>query len=222
MIFKKRKLILDNEAVAESLKNRRIEKGMDLENISKEINISVKYLQALERGRFDLLPRGVYGKNFLKEYSLFLGIDCKDFLEVFDEEMKFEKEQNRERLFARKVTREQYFLIIPRIIKNFFIILFVAICIVYLGFYVRNIVSPPELTLIDPVNDIVISEYLIEIYGKTDNEAEVKINREIVLLDQFGYFKKEINLKSGINNIEISSKKKYSKENIIYRKVLVR
>ena len=37
------------------------------------------------------------------------------------------------------------------------------------------------------------------------------INNEKVLLDKEGNFKKDINLMLGLNNLEISAKKKYSK-----------
>lgn len=37
--------------------------------------IRVRYLDALETERFELLPAGPYGRSFLREYAEFLGLD---------------------------------------------------------------------------------------------------------------------------------------------------
>ena len=57
--------------------------------------------------------------------------------------------------------------------------------------------------------------------GQSETEAEVKINGELILMDEDGNFSKLINLKKGVNPLEISAKKKYSRENLIIRQVLV-
>jgi hypothetical protein len=59
------------------------------------------------------------------------------------------------------------------------------------------------------------------VVGETEAEAELKINGEMILSNNNGNFSQTINLKSGLNNIIISTKKKYSQENIIIKQVLV-
>jgi len=88
-IFKTNKIVQDNEIVAEILRNRRKEKNISLEKVSQEIDIHIKYLKALESGDFSAMPSGVYGKNFLKEYALFLGINYKELLEILDDKNYF-------------------------------------------------------------------------------------------------------------------------------------
>ncbi len=222
MLFLKKKISPDSELVADILKNTRQEKKIELNDVVKELGINKKYLIALENGRYDLLPKGIYGKNFLREYAIFLGINHEKFLQVFDDSVKYERRDFRKKLFIRKIAKDYQFLVIPKLIKNILIIAFVFVCIMYLGFYIKNIVAPPKLVIIEPGSDISIEEFFINIYGKTDEEAIVTINQENVLTDADGYFRKNIGLITGVNNIEIIAKKKYSEENVIIRKILVK
>jgi len=44
------------ESVGEKLKSTRIEKGLSLDQISRETNISIRYLEALETENFSIFP----------------------------------------------------------------------------------------------------------------------------------------------------------------------
>ena len=81
----------------------------------------------------------------------------------------------------------------------------------YLSWQVKKIISPPYLKIIEPSNNYITKESTISILGETIPEVELKINNENILLDKEGKFKKDINLILGLNNLEISAKKKYSK-----------
>lgn len=212
----------NSEIISEQLKGAREKNKIKITEVSRELGISEKYLQALEEGRFGELPLGVYGKNFLREYSDYLRLNTKELLEIFDTEISGGKEEEtRKNLFSRKIPKSHYFLTIPKIIKNIFIVLVVIICLAYLGVYIKRIIEPPVLT-IDLINDLAIEENYIFINGQTETEAEVLINDELVLIDKEGNFNKKINLKNGLNNITIVSQKKYSRKNIIERKILVK
>lgn len=220
--FSKKNVLPDFEVIAEIFRNTREEKNVSLEEVSQVLGIDIKYLKALEQGRIDRLPKGVYEKNFLREYSSYLGIDPKEILEVYDKNVRHEVENRQKSMFVRKVSGEQYFLLVPRIIKNTLIFCVVLACIVYIGFYLKNIVAAPELVVFEPENNMNIIEHEIEIYGKTEKEVEVEINNKKVLINDEGIFREIINLKTGINNIEVKAKKRYSETNIIKRTILVK
>jgi len=63
------------ENIGEILKNKRLEKGLTLEDVSNLTKIRKKYLEALESGNYNDIPEKVYVKSFLKIYSDFLGLD---------------------------------------------------------------------------------------------------------------------------------------------------
>jgi cytoskeletal protein RodZ len=57
---------------------------LSLEDLSRETNINVRYLKAIEEGNFDVLPRA-YIRMFLKAYGLGVGMDADSVLLRFDE-----------------------------------------------------------------------------------------------------------------------------------------
>ncbi|MFC1678393.1 helix-turn-helix domain-containing protein [Patescibacteria group bacterium] len=219
--FKSSKINLEKERLGDQLRQTREEREIKLRDAAQRTNINQKYLKALEGGRLDKLPAGIYGRNFLKEYSIFLGLDPDKLVELYNKETDEQKDNRKHDPFSKKVLGAQYFLTIPRVIKNLFIIFVLIICVLYLGFYLNNIISPPELVVISPEDNLVTRERHINVNGYTKAETEVIINEEIVLIDEKGYFSKELNLKNGLNTIIIEAKKKYSRTNIVIRKVLV-
>ncbi len=48
---------------------------MTLREISDATNISVRYLEALEESRFDILPAPVFARGFLRQYARYVGLD---------------------------------------------------------------------------------------------------------------------------------------------------
>jgi len=218
-LFKHKKITLNNETLGEQLSSARKKRKESLKKISQELKINEKYLEALEKGDFNQLPKGLYAESFLKEYSFYLGLNIQDVLELFQAE-KQDKSQNK-KIFIQKSVQNQYFLSLPKIFKNLFIIVLVVLCLTYIGHYINNIISPPQLLISYPLNDLHTKNHSIIIKGKSDPEAEVNINGKKILLNQDGSFNLSINLKNGLNNINIIAQKKYSKKNIITRKVIL-
>jgi transcriptional regulator with XRE-family HTH domain len=68
------------------LRYQREQRKLDLENISEELKVKLDYLQAMEQGRFDLLPSGFYRRSFLKAYAEYLKLDVDEMLRVLDEQ----------------------------------------------------------------------------------------------------------------------------------------
>ena len=63
------------ETVGKLLKEKRLEKGLILDDVADIIKIRKKYLEAIESGNYGEIPDKVYTKSFLKIYSEFLGLD---------------------------------------------------------------------------------------------------------------------------------------------------
>ena len=78
------KRLAANDGFGEKLRQARLFKNMKLEDISRRINISVKYLRALEEENFNNLPNGLYRKNFLKEYANYLKLDSLELIKQLE------------------------------------------------------------------------------------------------------------------------------------------
>lgn len=213
------KRLPQEETLGEKLRQARRYKNLKIEDIAKKIKIRTKYLVALEEEHFDNLPTGLYGKNFLKEYALFLGLNPKELLDNLTEQSFAGQENNP---FSQKIVKKNKFIVFPKIIKNILIAAAVLACFLYLIFYFKRIISPPKLIISQPEKNLLISENYITVSGQTEPEAEVRINAEPVLNNHNGYFSQTVNLKKGLNNIVIKSKKKYSREQTVTRQILVK
>lgn len=74
------------ESIGDILKNRRIEKGMDLAAAHEATKITRQNLAALEEDRFDAFPNRVYARAFLRDYANLLDIDSNELLERYETE----------------------------------------------------------------------------------------------------------------------------------------
>jgi len=215
--FIPKKLPLE-ETVGEKLRQARSYKNLKIEDAAKKLNIRSEYLSALEEESFEKLPAGLYGKNFLKEYAKFLGLKPRDLLKNWQEASNNGSDPDP---FSQKIVKKNKFIIFPKIIRNFLIIMAILICFLYLVFYFKKIVFPPDLVITQPDKNLLIKDSSIVVSGQTEKEAEVKINGAVVLNNQDGYFSQNVNLKKGLNNITITAQKKYSREKTIIRQILV-
>jgi cytoskeleton protein RodZ len=70
------------------LRQTREEKGVDLEKVSHETRIRVRFLEALEQENYDELPTPGHVHGFLRNYALYLGLDLEEVQALYDAENK--------------------------------------------------------------------------------------------------------------------------------------
>lgn len=211
------KTLAKEERAGEKLRRTREEKNIPLEKIAKKLNIRCDYLLALENEEYNLLPSGLYGRQFLKEYCRFLRLDIKKILPL----TPFTEEKSETNPFSQKILKKSKFLVFPKLIRNIGLILLFLICLLYLFLYFRRLVSPPSLNVDYPDKNLVTKELSLTIKGRSEPETEITINSASIMSDQDGNFSQEIKLRRGLNDLTISAKKKYGQESVIQRQILV-
>jgi len=72
------------ETLGEELHKRRQEKQISLHDIAAETRINVKFLEAMEQGKFAILPQ-TYVRAFLREYAEAVGMKAGDVMKMYDE-----------------------------------------------------------------------------------------------------------------------------------------
>lgn len=77
--------------IGEKLKNKRLEKGISIEEIQKKTKIRTKYLQAIEENNFDIIPGTVYAKAFIKEYARQLNLDEREIIDEYQKIVNVKK-----------------------------------------------------------------------------------------------------------------------------------
>jgi len=71
------------ESLGEKLKTARLEKGLNFDQISRETNISLRYLEALEAENFGIFPSEPYIIGFLRNYSAYLDLDIQKTISLY-------------------------------------------------------------------------------------------------------------------------------------------
>lgn len=65
-------------SVGETFRRERLRRDLKLGDISRELRISVRFLQAIEDEDFDKLPGGVFARSFVRQYAGYLGLDADE------------------------------------------------------------------------------------------------------------------------------------------------
>lgn len=86
------------------LRRQRELREISLREIADVTKISIRYLEALEQDRFDVLPAPVFAKGFLREYARYVGLDPDEVVNSYltaqkevepDEEPEIRRNQRR-------------------------------------------------------------------------------------------------------------------------------
>ena len=65
-------------SIGETLRRERLKRNLELEEISRELKISSRLLEAIEEEKFEKLPGGVFTKSFVRQYARALGLDDEE------------------------------------------------------------------------------------------------------------------------------------------------
>ncbi len=65
--------------VGQKLREARIRQGREIKPIADELRISSRYIQAIEAENWDQLPSGFFGRSFIRQYAVVLGLDPTEY-----------------------------------------------------------------------------------------------------------------------------------------------
>jgi len=71
------------ESLGEKFKNTRLEKGLSHDQISRETNISIRFLEAMENENFSVFPGEPYIIGFLRNYAAYLDLDVQKIVSLY-------------------------------------------------------------------------------------------------------------------------------------------
>ncbi len=76
------------ESPGKILKKEREMRNISLERICSFTKIKEHHIEAIEEGRYELLPHTLYVKGYLKSYAKYLALDEKDILHLYENYLK--------------------------------------------------------------------------------------------------------------------------------------
>jgi cytoskeletal protein RodZ len=112
------------------LQRAREEKGITLDDIQRITKIQRRYLEAIERGHFHVLPGHFYARAFVKSYAEAVGLDPNHIMSHFQADLPAQPPQEQvERLRRRRVVAANNPLQAGRWLTKTLLVLFIALII---------------------------------------------------------------------------------------------
>ena len=194
------------KTVGEIIHSERLKKEITLEKLSHLTKIDIKYLEAIEKNAFHLLPSETFTKGFIRNISLRLDRNPDELVAIFrrdyrqSDQLTQPKSQSVKR---NKINFEpnQYLPYIAGIV----------IFLIYLGFQFRAVLTPPELVVQKPEsNSIVASPF--EISGTTSVDSSISIGEDVKIRpDDSGQFTAKISLPLGETELAVKATNRFGR-----------
>ncbi|MDP3986120.1 MAG: helix-turn-helix domain-containing protein [Candidatus Veblenbacteria bacterium] len=199
--------------VGEELEEARLAKHLTLPHLAKRLNIPVQYLTALEAGEWEALPRGDYGRYFLRQYARFLGLDAEKLLQQYPGPNVRHVVQP-----PRRAPVNPSRAVHP--LRRLLLVLVGLGVLAYLAVAARATFLPPQLTLSSPASDGSTTSPMVTVAGVTQTGTEVAVNGEAVEVMESGRFTASVSLRPGFNTLTVTARKSLSGQTTLTRRIL--
>jgi len=181
----------DKQTVGEFFREVRKEKGISIDEISRETNISKKYLEAIESDNFEIFPGETYIMGFISNYADALELDRDTLIGLYKKQKQIEQNSPIEELIGKKDYKKARF---PLIFTFSIIIITILLIIIFLN--IRSIRG------VDSKKKEILKTY----YFDFDNLDKIsvqkfKLGENIIISNNIQYI--EINLNKITNNNSI-------------------
>ncbi|MBI5466844.1 MAG: helix-turn-helix domain-containing protein [Candidatus Kerfeldbacteria bacterium] len=220
MTFVQRPLPASN-TLGERLRQLREESNISLDELGRLTQVAPKYLAAIEQGTYRDMPGQVYARQFVRRYAEVMQTDVDFALNLFDQEYRIVRGGGvgERPLLTPRVNAEWPWW--RRHIRIIVAVVVIAVVVVYLGLQLLRLYTPPELTILVPARDITTTETTITVSGVTEVGAAVTINGQDIQVTNNGQFSEQVDLRVGLNTLQIRAIKKHSAARMVTRQVLV-
>ncbi len=205
--FTVRKIKDDSTSLGELLNKKRQEVGLSLAQLSRRTAIAERYLAAIEADDWLKLPGEVYVRNFLRRFALEVGLDPIRVEKKYEQNHPLFSTSSIHSLQKTLPLASKNFIVLPKFIRNFLIIVLLILLISYIGWQAKAYFTPPQLNIYYPTDNLITDVPTITLSGQTDPEVEVAIN-DIAVPVNNGLFEEEIDLQPGVNILKITATKK--------------
>lgn len=195
----------------EKLKEKRLEKGLDLEDVSKATKIKAEFLEFIEKSEYSSLPSVSYAQGFVRNYARFLGENEKEVMALFRREFDEEKQF---RVLPRGFEKQEEFSVAKYKLgrRGLFILLVFIVFVGYILFQYRYAIINPPLKIDSPREGSTISASFIKVTGTTDSNATVYVNKDAVVVDDSGSFDKTVNVFPGKVTVSVRAVNKFMRQ----------
>ena len=207
------------------IKNVRETRKLDLEFCSSNLKIHKKFLDAIENNNYKIFDNYFQAQGFVQNYLEFLEIKVADYIprwrKEYYEEFDFGEESTRVYYKPKKKRIYNFSLSLNKLVY-IGLGLIVTLFLGYVFYSYQALLNSPTLEITNPKSNVVVEADLVDVFGKTDQDAILKINNEKLTIQTDGNFATSLKLSEGINNFKFSSINPFGKETVKVLTVIYR
>ena len=192
------------------LRIAREEKRLSPTEVSRRLKLPIKYIEALEAGRWHELPEGSYARLFVRTYAKYLGLPSEDLLLKYPVPARVSVTPNHHPASMRRVAYGRRILVVVGALA----------IVLYLVSQAWQAFQPTQLSLSSPLDAVTTFTPSALVSGVTQVGTVVTVNGEVVEVSGEGRFSLSVALSPGINTITVVARKTYSDPLTIVRRVL--
>lgn len=190
-------------------------KGLTPKKIADLAGIPERYIDMLLEGDATKLPPAPYVHGYIAKLSAILNFDKETMWRLYQKESLLSRSGMNDRLpnnrFAsRTITR-----------TGTVVVLALGAIIAYGAYAAYGAFMAPKMAITVPINETSeVAQPTIMLQGKTDPAYTVQVNGSEVYVDTDGDFRKELQLREGVNMVEFTAKKFLGRETRILRTII--
>lgn len=196
--------------LGERFRSEREGRGWSVASAELKSHIPIKYVTALENGRFDELPPAkAHRLAYVKHYAEVLGLNTEDCSTQFCRENGLAGLTKT--ITPAKNAHAKSGKSVSVIVRNAVLASCVVLFVGYLAWQVKGIIEPPILAVVSPLDGSVVSERTVLVQGEAEAGARLTVNGQEVAGDTRGQFRIPIDLVEGLNTLTVAATKKHGK-----------
>ncbi len=205
------------KTIGQFLKEARMNKSYSKAHLEGKTKIKQEFLTAIEEEQWNKLPEFPVVRGFVKSIADALETNSDQALAFLRRDYPPQK-----LALTPKPDVVNRFVWTPRLTFLTGAAFILLIILGYLTMQYINFMNPPKLQVDTPTESQLVQVANLEVSGKTDPGATVKINNQPALVDDSGVFKTEIEVNEQTNKVEVVAKSRSNKTTIIDRTIQVK
>lgn len=207
---------ISQETLGEYLKAIREQQKLSLAEVAQTTGVLEKFIEAIEQGKYQILPPDAYVVGFLKKLATAYSISCEDLLEQFHKEKDISVQADNKKLTPPKGFRAFFaeLSVTPKLISVSVGLLLGVSAFSYVLFQVFSVNRTPELSILEPTANTVLSGSSITFKGKTEPGVSVSVNGQNVMVKSDGGFETTLGAAPGQKDFQVVATNKFGKERV--------
>ncbi len=206
------------KTIGRFLINAREGNGLSVDELSELTKIKSSFITNLEQEDWEKLPSYTVIYGFVKNISSSLKVSEREAVALFRRDyppLKKTMIQATPKLDIREPVTFG-----PRALFLLVIVLSFLGLSIYIYAQYRSFLASPVLMVDSPQNEQRIVDHQIEVTGKTDPQAVVRVNNQSALVENDGTFKTLLLISESTTKIEIKATSRSGRESVVERTII--